>query len=156
MLEDSRKCLRNQGAHWLNCLQAFEHHMYSLEQLTKAGKVRVSENEVAWKDQSPLFPHRCLLVLLRCSGFLFYNNSLHPHRYSNEDFIVIISCCYVPRCRRDMLCTDLLSAIELSSLMNLSGVNDSGWGNVVYKTGRGLVWVLCWCADTVGVNMSLG
>lgn len=71
------------------------------------------------------------------------NNSLHPHRYSNEDFIVIISCCYVPRCRRDMLCTDLLSAIELSSLMNLSGVNDSGWGNVVYKTGRRLVWVLC-------------
>lgn len=55
---------------------------------------------------------------------MFHNNSLHPHRYSNEDLMVIISCCYDP-----------LSAIELSSLMNLSGVSESGWENVVYKTG---------------------
>lgn len=77
-------------------------------------------------------------------------------RYSNEDFIVIISCCYVPRCRRDMLYADPLSAMELSSLMNLNGVNDSGWGNVVDKTGRRLVWVLCWCADVVGVDLGSG
>lgn len=70
--------------------------------------------------------------------------------------MVIISSCYVPRCRHDMLCTDLLSAIELSSLMNLSGVNDSGWGNVVCKTGRRLVWVLmcrhCGCGYELRLN----
>lgn len=76
-----------------------------------------------------------------------------PHRHSNEDFIVIISCCYVSSCPCDILCADPLSATELSSLMNLSSVNDSGWGNAVYKTGRRLVWVLCWGADTVGVDM---
>lgn len=85
---------------------------------------------------------------------MFHNNSPHPHRYSNEDFIVIISCCSVPRCHRDMLCADPLSAVELSSLMNLSGVSDSGWENVVYKTGRSLVWVLRRRADTLGVDVS--
>lgn len=61
-------------------------------------------------------------------GSMFHNRTF----YSNADFIVIISC------RPDMLWADPLSAVELSSLMNLSGVNDSGWGNVACKTVRGL------------------
>ncbi len=55
-----------------------------------------------------------------------------------------------------MLCADPPSEIELSSLMNLSGVNDSGWGNAVYKTGRRLVWELmcrrCGCGYERGLN----
>lgn len=79
-------------------------------------------------------------------GHMPHNRSLRRH--SNEDFIVIISCCYVSRSPCDMLCADPLSAMELSSLMNLSRVSDSGWGNVVYKTGRrlcGCIWTSAKC-----------
>lgn len=93
----------------------------------------------------------CFLILLRRKVLTMYGVHASrqlptPRRHSNEVFTVIISCCYVSRCPCDMLCADPLSAMELSSLMNLSRVNDSGWDNVVYKTGRRLcVGVVLMC-----------
>lgn len=64
-----------------------------------------------------------------------------PHRYSNEDVIVIISCSLC------LLHADPLSAIELLSLMNLSGDSDSGCGVLSTKLDD----LFGWCVETVWV-----
>jgi len=56
-----------------------------------------------------------------------------------------------------MFGADSLSEMELSSLMNLSRVSDSGRGNDVYKTGRRRVGVVlmcrrCGCGYELGLN----
>ena len=140
--------------------------MSSVEQETKQKRVGYRGRKMKWKPESitrqawadfmgsslpQMFTHTVeMQPLSPGGGSMFHNNSLHNHKYSNEDFIVIISCCSVPHYHRDMLCANPLSAAELFSLMNLSEVNDSGSEYAVYQTGRRLVWAWSWCPDTVG------
>lgn len=50
---------------------------------------------------------------------------------------------------------DLLSGVELSSLMNVSRVNDSGWGNVCLKNRKKTCVGVVWIVQTLGCGYEL-